>query len=1171
MKSNSSKTTESIEKLIKNKLKKYKVESIEIQGRSYDIHVFSSFESINLFEGILFKEVKDRSELTYLLSRYWAPHSGYVARLCILKYGKYLYIRDTRNARLIRKTIGKINEPFIKKLKKVLSEPSEENIGMLFDRTDIIEEFYKLYKKAKEYILSNIKGISDERKKEEFVENFMMQMLTLWYLQERGFFNNDPLYLVNKFKELKSGKIVQKKLDAFEEEKENGKKFNSYYDFLRYFFEKISDSVDSQYYEDDVVGKVVVIGPAVFLNGGQDFEAISIPDECFYKEGMTEQLIKTRPEKIGKEVPLLNFLESRDWTEGNIDEYVLGAIYEKLVTEMERKSLGTFYTPETVTQYMCKNTIEPYLVDRINMKFARNFTNIDEIVETDDAELLIALFEELKEIKVVDPAVGSAHFLESAINVLLSIYEKIWNRAKELDMKKGMEITVANTEGRIENLNLLEISDEEQFRLLVKFHIILSRNVYGVDINPNALKIARARLFLMLAKHFDARKSCFIRFPNVHFNLRDGNSLLGYLELKKDKKPPQLDLSAFSFGDDEEAYIRGSVEVVSELRDYLSEMAKVLKIGGDVPAEIEDLNRILAKRKISWDDFEKILRTKEKLIKILIASLNSRYAKPLHTLLNDITRLFNEKLDSKFAEEHDISIKDLKKIKTFHWIFEFPEVFIGRGGFDVVVGNPPYGRIKQIVKDEKEKQILSQIYSKLYSYQFGNLNLYKLFLERSYNILKSDGYFSMIFPSPFLGERDSSKLRKLFFEECEVYRILEFPERTRVFEGNTQAVCILFYKRKKRDNYEIKIKTNISREEKAYLESLSFISVKKSELKKLSGDDYRIPLFYNPKVEWGILQHISKYPPFKGDGKVPSVGKVGVGHLDETFDEDFMSDEPGDDLLIKGIHLDRYFVNLDPNGPKPRWIVNKEAFFKKKQEEAKEVAEQEKIIGRNTINKASKPRLRFALLSKGYVITNAVKFIVNIDESIDPCFLISLLNSKLLNWRFELCSSQNNVRNYEIEALPIPRIPKEEQKPFIILAKYMLFLKQYQNYFAQDNEHLKHITDYFDNLIDCLVYELYLGDVIKIPVKQFVENKLKDIDLPDNLLNTEEKEREETFQKIEKVFYKLKNDKNLSNNLHAMELHPWVKTICEALANSALQGENESENPEEQNHEKHMS
>ncbi len=596
------------------------------------------------------------------------------------------------------------------------------------------------------------------------------------------------------------------------------------------------------------------------------------------------------------------------------------------------------------------------------------------------------------------------------------------------------------------------------------------------------------------------------------------------------------------------------IKVIAELKPYLEKTAKNLKINGNIVKEIEDLNKILSKKSIGWDDFEKVLRTKEKLIRILIASLNSQYAVPLNDLLREITDLFNQKLDEKFAEEYNIDLIKLKNAqslpwerKMFHWFFEFPEVFLGRGGFDVVVGNPPYGRLKQIIEDGEEKYFLSSVYSSLYSYQVGNLNLYKLFLERSYELLKDNGYFSMIYPSSFLGENDSKELRRLFFEKAVVRKILEFPEKTRVFEGNTQAVCILFYAKQVKEDYEIHIKTNISREEKSNLSSLDFLRIKKSELKELTGEDYRIPLFYNPKVEWEVLKHISKFPPFKGTDKVPPVGEIGEGHLHETFDKEFMSDEPGDDLLIKGIHLDRYFVNLDPNGPKPRWIVNKEEFFRRKPE-AEKIAEKHKIIGRNTINKASKPRLRFAPLGIGYVITNAIKFIIiNNDSLMSKEYLISLLNSSILNWRFELFSLQNNIRNYEIEELPIPRISLQVQKIFIIFAKYMLFLKQYQNYFAKDDSHLNYIIDYFDNLIDRLVYELYLGDVLKVPIREFVEDKPEDIELPENLLQESEEKRKMLLKKIEEVFEKLEKDKKLKENLCLIKSHPWIKAIHEAL------------------------
>jgi Alw26I/Eco31I/Esp3I family type II restriction m6 adenine DNA methyltransferase len=1143
---------EGLKREIEKGFRNYDEEEIEISGKYYRIYipkdsdVFVKDEDINLFEGFLYAEVESKDELSNLIN--YSPLSGYVGRIGIIIYrNEELILKEYRDRRQIRKTIAKINDPFLKKLKKAIEEPTGENVSALFSRSDVIEEFYVLYKKCREFLLNNITGISEEERREEFVDNFMMQMLTLWYLQEKEFFNRDRRYFITKFNELK-----QKKLEGG---------FKSYYEFLTHFFRKISGYSDEPYVDEPEIGKCVVIGPAVFLNGEAD-QAVSIPDRCFYQEGVTEKLINLTPKgrrrmisekDIDFDVPLLNLFESRDWVDGDIDEYVLGSIYEKLITYMERKKLGAFYTPEEITSYICRNTIEPYLVDRINEEFGKNYGSIDEVINAGEKKELLELFDLLQNIKILDPAVGSAHFLESAINVLVEIYRKLKAKAEEVGIK-SLEILVADEEGKIRPLNLLEIPEKEGlFEVYVKFFIILSRNIYGVDINPSALKVARARLFLTLARHFNANASVFIRFPNVHFNLREGNSLIGYVDVPRGE---EITLESFGieFEDHEIVYVQERIRVDEELKEYLPAIAKALRIEGDVVREVEEMNRILASKKIKWGEFERVLKTKEKLIRILVASLNSRYAVKLNKLLREITELFNRKLDEKFAEEYGIDLEDLKKLehipwerKMFHWVFEFPEVFLRKNpGFDVVIGNPPYGRLKQIIEDKKEKDFMSKVYGKLYNYQVGNLNQYKLFLERSYFLVGEGGYFSMIFPSSFLGENDSKELRKLFFEKAMVRKILEFPERARVFEGITQAVAILVYKKKIAErNYEFMLRTNI--ESRDMIGSLNdFIGISREDLKALTGEEYRIPLFTNPKIEWEILKHISKYPPFKGDENNPPIGDIRVGHLDETFDKEFMSDEPGDDLLIKGIHLDRYFVNLDPDGPKPRWIKNKEEFFRKKPE-AKENIKFERIIGRNTINKASKPRLRFAILKPGYVITNAIKYIIQKDENVHKFYLITLLNSKMLNWRFELFSTQNNIRNYEIEALPIPRISLEDQKPFIILAKYMLFLKQYYNYFAKDDRHLQYIIDYFDNLIDCLVYELYLGDVIKIPVKPLVEGKLKDIDLPDNLLEEDKDKIEKTLNEIKEVFNILENDKELNENLFLMKLHPWVKQIYTSL------------------------
>lgn len=954
-----------VEKIILKGIETYSVKSIKIQDKTYNLFIFSKDEDLNLFEGFLFGEIDNKNELSHLISRYRPPVSGYVPRLSLLLYNNQLLIKDYRRNKFIRKTLQKINKPFISKLKKALLEPNENNFNKLFDRTDIIEEFYILYKKARDYLLKNIKGISEEERREEFVDNLMMQMLTLWYLQERGFFNNDTFYLVTKFKELKQKRLF------------NG--FNNYYEFLVYFFDKICNHLASQYYEDRIVGKVVVVGPAIFLNGKHDSMAISIPDKCFYKEGMTEILINTQPKKVSDEVPLLNLFESKDWTEGNIDEFVLGAIYEKLITYMERKKLGAYYTPEEITSYICKNTIEPYLTDRVNEKFSERFERIDQIIERGDKQILFYLFEQLKEIKICDPAVGSAHFLESAINVLVNIYEKLWDKAKEIGLRKGLEILAADEKGSIKTINLLEISDDEQFKLYVKFFIILSKNIYGVDINPSALKVAKARLFLTLAKHFDIHKNYFIRFPNVHFNLREGNSLIGYAELKKeDKEKTQLVLDLF-VKETEATYIAKRIKIVAELGAYLIETAKTLGINGNIVREIEQLDEILSKKEIKWNDFEFVLRTKEKLIRILIASLNSQYARPLNELLNRITELFNQKLDEKFAKEHNIDLAELKQIKTFHWVFEFPEVFLERGGFDVVVENPPWNAVKPVEKeffsdfdprltkygvDKKEaKRIIAELLknheikkkwsvhkkkieiegnfyrnSGIYNYQSdivgekrvgGDLNYYKLFLERSYQFMDNKRFLGIIVPSGLHTDAGTKGLRILFFDNGNVFCVYNFENKKGIFDEIHKSFkfdLFIVKKHGKTKNFygafmlhDVEILNKMPQET---------LSLDWELMKKLSPDSLSINEFKSQKdvdIAYKMLQHsLLKENAWLGKAEFST-------EFHMTNDSDLFNTEGKGLVLYEGKMIEQYNPYFEKNR---YWI--------------KEDVGREKLYGKNT-------------------------------------------------------------------------------------------------------------------------------------------------------------------------------------------------------------------------------
>lgn len=150
---------EELRREIDKRIRKFEEKEIEISGEKYPVYIFDKDEDINLFEGILFAETDKKAELSDLLN--YRPMSGYTARLGIILYrNEELIVKEYRAGKQIRKTIAKINQPFLKKLKKALEEPNSKNFSDLFSRSDIIEEFYVLYKKCREFLLSNLKGIS---------------------------------------------------------------------------------------------------------------------------------------------------------------------------------------------------------------------------------------------------------------------------------------------------------------------------------------------------------------------------------------------------------------------------------------------------------------------------------------------------------------------------------------------------------------------------------------------------------------------------------------------------------------------------------------------------------------------------------------------------------------------------------------------------------------------------------------------------------------------------------------------------------------------------------------------------------------------------------------------------------------------------------------------------
>jgi hypothetical protein len=269
--------------------------------------------------------------------------------------------------------------------------------------------------------------------------------------------------------------------------------------------------------------------------------------------------------------------------------------------------------------------------------------------------------------------------------------------------------------------------------------IILVNNLYGVDINPNGIEIAKLRLWLWLA---DSYEPGYIKpLPNIDYNLRVGNSLIGYVDLGE-FRGAKLTLSDF-------------------LRDEEKPTLDIL---------LKERNDLIHEYKITWGEEAKELKSSVQELDVKISDL----------LNADLYREFGEK-------KIEINRDEFLKLNPFHWGFEFHEVFDldkpkGERGFDVVIGNPPY------VRHEAFGELKTYFQDYYYQVYHGTADLYVYFIERSFSILTDGGVFSYIVANKWMRANYGKPLRQ-WLKQQRIEEILDFGDLP-VFQATTYP-CII--------------------------------------------------------------------------------------------------------------------------------------------------------------------------------------------------------------------------------------------------------------------------------------------------------------------------------------------------------------------------------------------
>jgi len=771
-----------------------------------------------------------------------------------------------------------------------------------------------------------------------------------------------------------------------------------------------------------------------------------------------------------------------------------------------RKAGGIYYTPKYIVDYIVENTLGEILNEKRE--------EIENAVKNLKPEKFASALRDVKNLKVLDPACGSGSFLIKVLAEFKNFYDEVKSRAEELKRKIGALKRKRNKE------QMLLITDDEEIAELeknfyelkkeideIKFPgtFALRHNIYGVDLDPKAIDITA---FTLMVQVYDELKEGARCPAMIDENLKVGNSLVsaitseqkhGFILKKeieerfKDEIAELIKLRKIEKGIDN-LDDSGLKKLIEENFDDVLEIYKFIKekYPNAIPtaqqklldewykrARKEPIEKTfdvlitqtgLARIFLKEVFFKKIKKKKEKIEfeieRPLIRYFNSEKRvlsnREFEEILNDEDKI---KEELRFVKDKAVEISKSQPPKAFNWEIEFPEVFFNEDGtlkenpgFDCVVGNPPWGRIKQF-PEKIEKALLGNYWGNAYTLQVGNLNLYKLFLEQSFVLLANKGYFSMIFPSTFLGEADSQKLRQTFFEKNVIKRILQFPTETTVKlfqKAVTMRTAILTYSKERIDNYQFLLKTEITYDEVTNLKALSMLKVGKEEIRPITKGSYCIPMFKDMQREWEILLKLQQYPRFDEvfDGDV--AGKIGVGHLDENIDKKFMTNNPKDDVLIRRMRLHRYFIDLDKSDKwrQPMFVKGK-AFLHYKPQVKKIINSVPLLLTRELLQVGESKKMQFSILEEPYILGNSVRYILP-PKSFDARYLVALLNSTLIEWRFRIFSQTYHIKPYEIESLPIVPATPDQQAPIISLVDAIIQKKKEYHAISQN------IEDYID-------------------------------------------------------------------------------------------------------------
>ena len=864
----------------------------------------------------------------------------------------------------------------------------------------------------------------------DYVKKMMGRITFIYFLQRKGWMNSNMEYMQKAFAN-----------SAYQD------------DYLDTFLEPLFFGVLNTKPEDR---------KALFVKEGWDLSLLEEwKDVPYLNGGLFERDDQDKPKsKFPAEMfkDLFDFYARYNFTidendpddaEVGVDPEMLGHIFENLLED--NKDKGAFYTPKEIVRYMSEESIAQYLKTHAEEALHSAIDalikerKVDEVLQT--KAVASAIYALLQEVKVCDPAIGSGAFPMGVLNVLYHARLMLYGF-----IKPQQEFSPADVKREI-----------------------IQNNIYGVDIEKGAIDIARLRFWLSIVVDSNQPEA----LPNFDYKFMQGNSLLeefGGIDLSSLQNQviqttmyePQRDL----FGNVEDSQMKmtftqketvdnlqANLEKYFNIDDHAQKQAVKEEISNSVKDHISfniELRRNQCLRLIQEAD-EAISYEESQIEDIKVKFPEDRmpvgeirkHEKKISDLKKVIDRN-NKKVHHYDSVSRELETIDLTANESFFlWHTWFKDVF-DNGGFDVVIGNPPYFVYEGYNTYELPTLRMQEDYEIAFG---GKLNAYKLFLACSLKrLVKRDGINCYIIQNSFMADMQAANLRDYVLNNCQIITIDSYPERDskrkRVFESVKMSVCILFVR-----NSESNSPFLVNIWDDKYKSSGISTHFTKEEIEAIDPNYLTIPRL-REDAKPIVLKMIAK--------RVKTI-KCWEGELNVTSHRRFFSTDSSLPVIMKGAGIQKYYYTFDMSQGQIEYLKEKEYLRSCGNSEKAHHHELDRIVMQGMTGANDKIRLIMSIVPAGIYLGHSCKYILPSDIISQKC-LLGIMNSKPANFFFRCFSTNSNVNGYEIEAIPIPSISTYKQQEIIALVDKILAAKK-------SNPQVD--TSAWEEEIDGLVYGLY--------------------------------------------------------------------------------------------------